>query len=48
MILKISHDFTHLFQDADGVWHQIHAAGIDPNSMSRFLHSNSQEVLFVN
>ena len=28
--------------------HRVHAAGKLPNGMDRFLHSNSQEVLFVN
>jgi hypothetical protein len=28
--------------------HRIHAAGVDPNTMNRFLLSNLQEVLFVN
>jgi hypothetical protein len=27
---------------------RVHAAGIDPNTMNRFLLSNLQEVLFVN
>jgi hypothetical protein len=27
--------------------HPVHGAGIDPNTMNRFLLSNLQEVLFV-
>jgi hypothetical protein len=27
--------------------YQIHAAGIRPNSMNRFMQSNTHEVLFV-
>ena len=36
-----------LDQDAGGRCHPVHAAGIRPNGMNRFLHSNAQEVLFV-
>jgi hypothetical protein len=27
---------------------RVHGAGIKPNPMNRFMHSNSHEVLFVN
>ena len=27
---------------------RVHGAGFEPNTMSRFMHSNSHEVLFVN
>ncbi len=27
---------------------RVHGAGIEPNIMNRFMHSNSHEVLFVN
>ncbi len=27
---------------------RVHGAGIKPNTMNRFMHSNSHEVLFVN
>jgi hypothetical protein len=29
------------------VCHRVHAAGLLPNGMHRFLQSNAQEVLFV-
>lgn len=48
MILKISHGPQALPLGLLGLCHPIHAAGTSPNSMNRFLHSNPQEVLFVN
>ena len=48
MILKISQIQQALYRGLLDLWHPIHAAGTRPNSMNRFLHSNSQEVLFVN
>jgi hypothetical protein len=35
----------------DGVnslFSRVYGAGLDPNTMNRFMHSNSHEVLFVN
>ena len=31
-----------------GLCHQVHAAGLLPNNMNRFLLTNVQKVLFVN
>jgi hypothetical protein len=48
MIFKISHIHKTLIHRAVGLCHQVHAAGTQPNSMNRFMLSNSHEVLFVN
>jgi hypothetical protein len=48
MALKISqmqYDFT---ESCLGLRHRVHGAGDCPNTMNRFLISNTQEVLFVN
>jgi hypothetical protein len=33
---------------ADGLCTRVHGAGFEPNTMDRFMLSNSHEVLFVN
>ncbi len=47
MFLRISHLHDSLIEEGLEVCHRVHSAGILPNGMNRFLHSNSQEVLFV-
>jgi hypothetical protein len=48
MIFRISHQ-PYLLKEAGRVMcHCVHDAGFMPNAMDRFLHSNKQEVLFVN
>jgi hypothetical protein len=47
MLFTISHMHNLLQEAGADVCHRVHAAGTLPNDMNRFLHSNSQEVLFV-
>ena len=35
-------------ESKDSLYTRVHGAGIKPNTMNRFMHSNSHEVLFVN
>ncbi len=34
-------------EDKSSLYPRVHGAGIKPNIMNRFMHSNSHEVLFV-
>jgi hypothetical protein len=47
MFFRTSHLHNALQEERVGVRYRVHAAGTLPNDMNRFLHSNSQEVLFV-
>ena len=47
MLFRTSHLHNTLQEERVEVRHPVHAAGLLPNDMNRFLHSNSQEVLFV-
>ena len=47
MFFRISHMHNSRQEESVDVCHRVHAAGTQPNDMNRFLHSNSQEVLFV-
>jgi hypothetical protein len=47
MFFRIPHMHNSLQEARVDVCHRVHAAGTLPNDMNRFLHSNSQEVLFV-
>ena len=48
MFIRISHLALNHAQRGGRMCHQVHAAGLVPNGMNRFLFSNMQEVLFVN
>jgi hypothetical protein len=48
MIFRISHQHYPHKEAGMVMCHCVHDAGLMPNAMDRFLHSNKQEVLFVN
>jgi hypothetical protein len=47
MFFRISHLHDRPTEGAMQACHHVHAAGLMPNDMNRFLHSNAREVLFV-
>ncbi len=48
MIPRIAHGVNGPAEGWNSVRTPVHGAGHKPNTMNRFMHSNSHEVLFVN
>ncbi len=47
MTTRISQTVAAPTKEQDRLCTRVHGAGIEPNIMNRFMHSNSHEVLFV-